>query len=188
MLMRSPVHPSLMRWVLRPAPVGRHRLAVAYLTAAAGSVVGLLIFAVGLRVAHRCQVAQGQGQDPVDGFSCLSPLFHGIGLAVVACAVVTLGLSIFTKLGIGYVAGLVAFTAPVLLVTQLLSIFGAEPRPYALIALLAVPAAASGLTALLREGSVIPSFPRRVVARASAAPRTRTAAITLGSATRRIDQ
>lgn len=144
MLMRSPVHPALMRWALREEPTGRRRLAAAYLTAAAGAATGLVIIAITLLATRHCQTTGGAG------LGCIGWFFRGFGLSFVGGVVVSAGLAIFIKLGFRYVAGLLAFAAPVLLISQLLSIFGAEPKPYVLFALVGVPAAASWLSARLR--------------------------------------
>jgi len=140
-----------MRWVLRPAPAGRRRLAASYLTAAAGAAVGLSILAITVVTHRSCRATGGIGA--VVGSGCLSSYFHGIELAILGCTVVILGLSIFTKLGVRYAATLAAITAPVLLITQLLALTGGAPGSYALLALIVVPAAASWLSArMTRSG------------------------------------
>lgn len=141
MLMRSPVHPALMRWALREEPTGRRRLAAAYLTAAAGAATGLVIIGITLLATRHCQTTGGAD------LGCIGWFFRGFGLSIVGGVVATAGLAIFIKLGFRYVAGLLAFAAPVLLIGQLLSILGAEPGRYVLFALVGVPAAASWLSA-----------------------------------------
>lgn len=137
MLMRSPVHPSLMRWALRPEPAGRRRLALAYLIAALGSAAAAIVLGITLLVTRQCQVGTPSG------FGCMTPFFDGIGFSILAGLLVAAGFSVFVRLGVRFVAGLVAVAAPVLMISQLLSILGVESRPYALIALLSVPAVAS---------------------------------------------
>lgn len=144
MLMRSPVHPSLMRWALREEPTGRRRLALAYLTAAVGAVTSLVIIGITLVLTRQCQATEGA--EP----GCLAGFFHGLCLSIIGGLVVTSGLAAFIKLGLRYVAGLLAFAAPVLLIAQLLSILGTESGQYVLAALVGVPAAASWLSARLR--------------------------------------
>lgn len=141
MLMRSPVSPSLMRWELRPEPAGRRRLAAAYLAAACGAAAGSTILGLTVVVARQCR------SGGPDGFGCMASFFHGLGLAVIGGLVVTLGVAILLKLGVRFVLALLALAAPVLLAGQLFSILGIESRPYALIALVGVPAAAAWLSA-----------------------------------------
>lgn len=154
MLMRSPVHPSLMRWALRPEPAGRRRLILAYLTAAAGSLAGLIIFGITLLVSRHCQLSGSAGP------GCLATFFRGFGLSIIVGAIVTVGVSIIVKLGLRYVLSLLAVTAPVLCSTQLLSLTGVESRPYALIALVAVPAVAAWISRRLLRGPQ-PRIPSR---------------------------
>ncbi|GAB3922717.1 hypothetical protein GCM10011575_43630 [Microlunatus endophyticus] len=144
------MHPSLMRWVIRPAPDGRRRLAAAYLTAAAGAGVGLSILATTVFARGYCRAPDGNGI--LAGLECLSSYFHGIELSILGCTAVVLGLSILTKLGVRYAVTLVAITAPVLLITQLLALTAGVPGPFALLALVAVPAAASWLSARMTHG------------------------------------
>lgn len=163
MLMRSPVHPSLARWALREQPTGRHRVALAYLTAAVGAAISLVIIGVTLLSTRHCQLTGGAN------LGCLAGFFHGLGLSVIAGLIVVSGLAVFIKLGLRFVAGLLAFAAPVLLCAQLLSILGVEPRPYVLVALVGVPAAASWLSERLHSapaaGPAAPSpGPRRLPA------------------------
>lgn len=146
MLMRSPVSPSLMRWELRPEPAGRRRLGAAYLAAASGAAAGSATLGLTVLVARQCR------SGGPDGFGCMAPFFHGLGLSIVACLVVTLGFAVLLKLGLRFVLALLALAAPVLLAAQLLSILGLESRPYALIAMLGVPAGAAWLSArVLRD-------------------------------------
>lgn len=146
MLMRSPVNPSLLRWELRPEPAGRRRLAAAYVAAASGAAAGSAVIGLTLLAGRHCR------STGTDGFGCMAPFFQGLGLSILAGLVVTLGLSFLLKLGLRFVMTLLALAAPVLLVTQLLSILGIESRPYALIAMAAVPAAAAWISArVLRD-------------------------------------
>lgn len=146
MLMRSPVSPSLLRWELRPEPVGRRRLTAAYLAAASGAAAGSAVVGTTILVTRQCR------SGGPDGFGCMAPFFHGLGLAVIAGLIVTLGVAVLMKLGVRFVLTLLALAAPVLLATQLLAILGTEPRPYALIAMVAVPAAAAWISArVLRD-------------------------------------
>lgn len=157
MLMRSPVHPSLMRWMLRPEPAGPRRVAAAYLDAAAGVATFLIVVRITVLVTDHCQ------RDPITGAACLAGYFRGVGLAIIGGLLVTVGLAIFLKLGLRFAIGLLGLAAPVLLIGQLLSLAGA-PWPYALIALAAVPALAAWLTARLfptpdpARGQIIPHF------------------------------
>ena len=164
MLMRSPAHPSLMRWALRDEPAGRHRFVIAYLTVAAGTGTSLVIMGITVLTTRSCQFVSGV--DP----GCMAGFFHGLGLSILGGLTVTCGLAVFVKLGLRFVAGLLALAAPVLLITQLFSIFGAEPRPYVLIALIGVPAAASWLSGLLRpdpdpQPAALTASPVRTTAR-----------------------
>lgn len=171
MLMRSP-HPSLLRWALHPEPAGRRRLVAAYLTATAGLVAALIVLGITYLVVRQCQTGGATG------FGCMSPFFRGLGVSIIAGLVVTVGASVVVKLGLRFVLGLLAFAAPVLLVTQLLSILGVESRPYALIVLAGVPAAASWISGrMLREPQPSPRSPRPVGARTRRLI-TRTAAVT----------
>lgn len=146
MLMRSPVNPSLLRWELRPEPAGRRRLAAAYLVAASGAAAGSAVIGVTLLAGRHCR------SGGPDSFGCMAPFFQGLGLSIIAGLVVTLGLSILVKLGLRFVLSLLALAAPVLLISQLLSILGIESRPYALSAMAAVPAAAAWISArVLRD-------------------------------------
>lgn len=143
MLMRSPVSPSLLRWELRPEPAGRRRLALGYAAAASGTAVGTAVLGVTIMVTRQCRSTGS------DGFGCMAPFFHGLGLSIVGGLIATLTVAILLKLRLRFVLALLALAAPVLMATQLLSIFGVEPRPYALIAMVGVPAAASWISARL---------------------------------------
>ncbi|QGN33549.1 hypothetical protein [Microlunatus sp. Gsoil 973] len=137
------MHPSLMRWMLRPEPTGRRRFAAAYLNAAAGTAVFLIIFGITMLATDSCQ------RDPVTGAACLAVYFRGVVLAIIGGLLATLGFAIFLKLGLRFAIGLVALAAPVVLIIQLLSLSGVHPWPYALAVLAGVPAAAAWFTGRL---------------------------------------
>ena len=161
MLMRSPVHPSLARWALREQPTGRRRVVAAYLTATAGAATSIVIIGITLLSTRHCQVTGGAD------LGCLAGFFHGLGLSIIGGLIVTSGLAVFLKLGLRYLAALLALVAPVLLIAQLLALFGVEARPYALIALVGVPAVAGWLAGRMVD-TARPDQPAPVVGKAAA--------------------
>src|SRR5690242_6804886 len=114
--MRS-LHPSMLRWSLRPGPVGFRRLAASYLAVAAGTLAALFIVGITVLVSRHCQVG-------ANGFGCLSWYFRGLGLAVLGGLAVILTVSIILKLKLRFFLSLLAIVAPVLLVARLLQLAG----------------------------------------------------------------
>lgn len=160
--MRSPVHPAITAWMIRPRPTGLRRVAAGYLCVAAAAAGAAIILAGFDHAADVCTV---------DGFGCLGLIFRGIALATVAGLAILIGGSIFAKLGGLYVLAVVGFALAGLTITVFLGRLGAPTLPIGIVALITVPAVAAWSTRPRPDrDSARPPAASRALARPSMPP------------------
>jgi hypothetical protein len=138
-LMRSPVHPAIIRWTLRPEPSGRRRLALAYACCAAGGAVAITVLAITSRAAGRCTD---------QGFGCLSIFFRGVGTAVLLGLITLLACVAISKLGLLFLLAVIGFGVALSLVGVRLIQLGAPVLPTLLVLLVGVPGLASAYSGI----------------------------------------
>ncbi|SDS27955.1 hypothetical protein [Microlunatus soli] len=156
--MRSPVHPAIMGWMLRPRPTGLHRVAAGYLCVAAATAGAVIIIAVFHHAADTCVV---------DGFGCLGLIFRGIAAGTTVGLAILFGSAILVRLGGLYVLAVAGFGLAALTVAVLLGRAGVAPLPVAIVLLAGTPALAAWSTRPVPE----PRFPSAAIdARASRTP------------------